>query len=73
LGQATWQEAWGEENRRGRSTAKTGIWKTNWEGIVRMKSEAEAESAALQGRNKGKAAHHFVPIFKLVGDSCSVG
>lgn len=54
MGQATGQEAWGGENRRGISTAKAGIWKTNGEGMVRIKSEAEADSAALQGRNKGK-------------------
>lgn len=42
---------WGGENRKGVSTE---IWKTNGGGMVWMKSEAEAESAALQGRHKGK-------------------
>ena len=52
LGQATTgQEAWGGENRKAVSTE---IWKTSGGGMVRMKSEAESESAALQGRYKGK-------------------
>ena len=54
LGQTTEQEVWGGKNRRGISTSKPGIWKTNGEGMVRIKSEPEAESAALQGRSKGK-------------------
>lgn len=34
----TEEDAWGEENRRRVSTAKSGIWKRNKGGMVRMKS-----------------------------------
>lgn len=40
--------------------------------MVRMKSEAEAESAALQDRNKGKellTALSYNSVFKLMGQS----
>lgn len=70
LGQATRQEAWGGENRKGISTTKAGIWKTNREEMVRMKSEAEC--AALQDRKKGKELHtalSYSSVFKLSGQS----
>lgn len=38
LQRMTEEDAWGEENRRRVSTAKSGIWKRNKGGMVRMKS-----------------------------------
>ena len=39
LQRMTEEDAWGEENRRKISTAKSGIWKRNKDGMVRMNHE----------------------------------